>query len=111
MVDVAVSFDTPECLLSAHTRKVDKYLTFGNILPLVVGFFGSWYPRNEEIWTFLGIDSRSWSIFKRKARLAAVNGSIAMNKEHLIPNVITEPDDNRESGRSNDSEESGSEQV
>ena len=49
MVDVAVSFDTPECLLSAHTRKVDKYLTFGNILPLVVGFFGSWYPRNEEI--------------------------------------------------------------
>ena len=111
MVDVAVSFDTPECLHSAHTRKVDKYMTLGNILPLVVGSLGSWYPRNEEIRTFLGIDSRSWSIFKRKARLAAVNGSIAMIKEHLKPNAITEPDDDRESGRSNDSEESGSEQV
>ena len=110
MVDVAVSFDTPDCLLSAHTRKVEKYMTLGNILPLVVGSLGSWYPRNEEIRSFLGIDSRSWSIFKRKARLAAVAGSILMIKEHLSPNLIDQPEDNRVSGLLHDFEESGSEQ-
>ena len=110
MVDVAVSFDTPDCLLSAHTRKVEKYMTLGNILPLVVGSLGSWYPRNEEIRSFLGIDSRSWSIFKRRARLAAVAGSILMIKEHLTPNLIGQPEDNRVSGLLHDFEESGSEQ-
>ena len=83
MIDVAVSFDTPNCLLAAHTRKVEKYMTLGNILPLVVGSLGSWYPRNEEIRSFLGIDSHSWSTFRRNARTAALHGSMDMIRDHL----------------------------
>ena len=42
---MAVSYDTPASMEAAFRRKVDKYMTLGNILPLVVGFLGSWYPR------------------------------------------------------------------
>ena len=34
--------------------KVEKYQIFGNILPLVVGSLGSWYPRDDDIKSFLG---------------------------------------------------------
>ena len=83
MLDVAVSYDTPASMEAAFRRKVDKYMTLGNILPLVVGSLGSWYPRNDEIKSFLNIDGRSWCAFKKKVRIAAIQGSMAMIRNHL----------------------------
>ena len=83
MIDVAVSYDTPENLKSAHDRKVDKYLVHGNIKPLIVGSLGSWYPNNDEIRSLLGIHPRSWAVFRRKARLLAIQGSTALLRQHL----------------------------
>ena len=83
MVDVAVSYDTPDHLKSAFDRKVDKYMVHGNIKPLVVGSLGSWYPNNDEIRSLLGIHPRSWAVFRRKARLLAIQGSMAILRAHL----------------------------
>ena len=83
MLDVAVSYDTPASMEAAFRRKVDKYMTLGNILPLVVGSLGSWYPRNDEIKSLLNIDGRSWCAFKKKVRIAAIQGSMAMIRNHL----------------------------
>lgn len=83
MVDVAVSYDTPENLDAAFNRKVGKYQSFGKILPLVVGSLGSWYPRNNDIRSLLGIDGRSWNMFRKKARMLAFHGSLAVIRKHL----------------------------
>ena len=83
MLDVVVSYDTPSNMEAAFRRKVDKYMTLGNILPLVVGSLGSWYPRNDEIRSLLNISGRSWCAFKRKARIAAIQGSMLMIRSHM----------------------------
>ena len=83
MLDVVVSYDTPSNMEAAFRRKVDKYMTLGNILPLVVGSLGSWYPRNDEIRSLLNISGRSWCAFKRKARIAAIQGSMLMIRNHM----------------------------
>ena len=83
MVDVAVSYDTPRSLEAAFNRKVDKYEALGRTLPLVVGSLGSWHPRNDEIRSLLNIDGRSWCAFRRKARIAAILGSLNMVRSHL----------------------------
>jgi len=82
-IDVAISYDSHRNLELAWQRKVSKYEALGTILPLVVGSLGSWFPRNEEIRSLLGIDSRSWGAFRQKARVAAVKGSTVMIDKHL----------------------------
>ncbi|KAK4013385.1 hypothetical protein OUZ56_025914 [Daphnia magna] len=72
MVDVVVCYDQPGSMENAYQRKYDKYSSHGRILPLVVGSLGSWYPRNDEIRSILGINGRSWGAFRFKARLAAI---------------------------------------
>jgi len=83
MIDVAVSYDIPENLEAAYTRKVVKYQHLGQVLPLVLGSLGSWHPLNDDIRSLLAIDHRSWSAFRRKSRLAAIHGSMEMVKKHL----------------------------
>ena len=57
MVDVIVTFDSPDNLESGYRSKVEKYQIIGNILPFVVGSLGSWYPHNDDIKSFLGISN------------------------------------------------------
>ena len=83
MIDVAVSYDIPENLEAAYTRKVVKYQHLGQVLPLVLGSLGSWHPLNDDIRSLLAIDHRSWSAFRRKSRLAAIRGYMEMVKKHL----------------------------
>ena len=91
MLDVVVSYDTPSGMEAAFHRKVDKYMTLGNIRPLVVGSLGSLYPRKDEIRSLLNIIGRSCCAFKRKARIAAIQGSMLM-----IPNLLASaPADDR----------------
>ncbi|KAK4028006.1 hypothetical protein OUZ56_017169 [Daphnia magna] len=83
MVDVVVCYDQPGSMENAYQRKYDKYSSHGRILPLVVGSLGSWYPRNDEIRSILGINGRSWGAFRFKARLAAIQGSMEMVCAHF----------------------------
>jgi hypothetical protein len=83
LIDVNVPYDNVGNLEIAFNRKVNKYMTLGNILPLVVGSLGSWHPRNEDIRSLLGIDGRSWGLFRKKARLAAIQGSMEILHNHL----------------------------
>jgi hypothetical protein len=83
MIDVVVAFDDPVNLEAAYKRKVEKYQEHGVILPLVVGSLGSWYPPNDDIRGVLGLNARSWAVFRRRARLAAIKGSMAMLRDHL----------------------------
>jgi Reverse transcriptase (RNA-dependent DNA polymerase) len=83
MIDVVVAFDDPVKLEAAYKRKVEKYQEHGVILPLVVGSLGSWYPPNDDIRGVLGLNARSWAVFRRRARLAAIKGSMAMLRDHL----------------------------
>ncbi|KAI9556009.1 hypothetical protein GHT06_018569 [Daphnia sinensis] len=83
MIDVAVSYDISDNLQAAYNRKVTKYQHLGQVLPLVLGSLGSWYPMNEDIRSLLGIDHRSWCTFRRRSRLAAIKGSMEMIREHL----------------------------
>ncbi|KZS12109.1 Uncharacterized protein APZ42_023037 [Daphnia magna] len=93
MVDVVVCYDQPGSMENAYQRKYDKYSSHGRILSLVVGSLGSWYPRDDEIRSILGINGRSWGAFRFKARLAAIQGSMDMVCAHLhhgAPNPETE---------------------
>ena len=90
LVDVAVSYDTPENLDRAYTRKSDQYQHLGRILPLVVGSLGSWLPSNDDIRSLLGISGRSWAVFRRKARLMAIKGSLSVIRAHLTA-IYEEP--------------------
>ncbi|KAK4024549.1 hypothetical protein OUZ56_009971 [Daphnia magna] len=83
MVDVVVCYDQPGSMENAYQRKYDKYSSHGRILPLVVGSLGSWYPRNDEIRSILGINGRSWGAFRFKARLTAIQGSMDMVCAHF----------------------------
>jgi hypothetical protein len=83
MVNVVVSFDQPGSMENAYKRKFEKYSSLGMILPLVVGSFGSWYPKNDDIRSILGIDERSWDAFRFKARSAAIQGSMDMLCAHF----------------------------
>ena len=93
MVGVAVSYDTPHSLEAAFRRKVENYMVLGRILPLVLGFLGSWHPRYEEIRTLLNTDGRSWGAYRRKARIAAMRGLMKIIRDHLAsdPAVIPGP--------------------
>ncbi|MFO0089667.1 MAG: RNA-directed DNA polymerase, partial [bacterium] len=83
LIDVNVPYDNEGNLEIAFNRKVTKYMTLGNILPLILGSLGSWHPRNDDISSLLGIDGRTWGAFRKKARLAAIQGSMAIVHSHL----------------------------
>jgi len=83
MADVVVAYDNPVNLDTAYNRKEEKYRELGRILPLVVGSLGSWLPSNDNIRSLLGISGRSWSVFRRKARLMAIKGSMLVIRSHL----------------------------
>lgn len=86
MVDVVVAYDTPENLDAAFNRKIEKYQSFGKILPLVVGSLGSWPLSNDDIKSFLSISGQQWNAFRRKARLLAIQDSMAIIRWHLSGN-------------------------
>jgi len=123
LIDVAVSYDTTPNLEAAFHRKVSKYEALGRIFPLVVGSLGAWFPRNDDIKSILGIDGRSWSAFRQKARVAAVKGSTCIIASHLSgsdPGLEEQPpassppasdhtdDDDQPNG---DNEENGSDEA
>ncbi|KZS10066.1 Uncharacterized protein APZ42_025554 [Daphnia magna] len=78
IVDVVVCYDQPGRMDNAYQRKYDKYSSHGRILPLLVGSLGSWYPRNDEIHSILGINGRSWGY-----RLAGLQRSMEMVCAHF----------------------------
>ncbi len=91
LIDVNVPFDNEGNLEIAFNQKFNKNTTLGNILPFVVGSLGSCHPGNQDIPFLLGIDGRSWGVFRKKARLAAIKGSVSILQSHLGgPNVDTE---------------------
>ena len=96
MIDVAVSYDIEENLEAAYNRKVTKYQHLGRVLPLVVGSLGSWYPPNDNIRSLLAIDGRSWATFRRKARVAAIQGSMSIIRDHLKIKPQTEEENSEE---------------
>lgn len=49
LIDVAISYDTPENLDSLYQRKEVKNRDLGRILPLVVGSLKSWLCSNDDI--------------------------------------------------------------
>ena len=83
MVYVVVAFDIPENLAAAFNRKIEKYQSFGKILPLVVGSLGSWPSSNNDIMSFLKLDSRIWKTFTRKAKLTAIQHTMCVIRCHI----------------------------
>jgi hypothetical protein len=77
IIEVSVPFDRVANLEAAYKLKISKYNHIGRVLPLIVGSLGSWWPPNNDIPTSLDIRSRTWSSFRRSARLLAIQGSTA----------------------------------
>ncbi|KAK4013418.1 hypothetical protein OUZ56_025970 [Daphnia magna] len=80
MVDVVVCYDQPGSMENAYQRKCSSH---GRIFPLVVGCLLSWYPRNDEIRSILGINGRPWGAFRFKVQLAAIQESMDMVCTHF----------------------------
>lgn len=83
IIDVTVPFDEPDNLFAAHAEKVRKYSHLGPTLPFVVGFIGSWLPTNDQIAATLGITPPFWNSVRRYTRLLAINGSLAITRQHI----------------------------
>jgi hypothetical protein len=58
IIDVAVPISSADGLERAKASKIQKYKLLGLILPLVVGFLGSWLRSNDEIALALGVSER-----------------------------------------------------
>jgi hypothetical protein len=69
LIDVNVPYDNEGNLEIAFNRKVTKYMTLGNILPLVVGSLGSWHPRNDDILLCLELMAELGVLFERRQDL------------------------------------------
>ena len=87
LIDVGVTYDVPENFEAGFKRKVAKYNNLSLFFPFVVGWLGSWYPRNDDIKSFLNIDPRTWNAFRRKCRVAAIEGSMVIVESHLAKYV------------------------
>ena len=83
LMDVRISYDEVSNLEQARNEKVAKYRDLGTTLPLIVGSLGSWPPFNDDIRAFLDISGRRWATFRRKARVAAIKGSMEIIHESL----------------------------
>ena len=96
LIDVTVTWDDPDSLERARKEKISKYQHLGQILPLVVGALGSWPPETEELRTTLQLHPRDWNRFRRRARLAAVQGSTKIIHHHLSYGETTPSGENEE---------------
>ena len=83
MIDVTCPFDTPASPEAGFKSKIEKYHSYGTILPLVVGSLGSWWPQNDDIKSFLPINGHQWNCFRQAARLAAIKESLSIARAHL----------------------------
>ena len=83
LIDVTVTWDDPDSLERARKEKISKYQHLGQTLPLVVGALGSWPPETEELRKTLQLHPRDWNRFRRRARLAAIQGSTKIIHHHL----------------------------
>ena len=96
LIDVTVTWDDPDSLERARKEKISKYQHLRQILPLVVGALGSWPPETEELRTTLQLHPRDWNRFRRRARLAAVQGSTKIIHHHLSYGETTPSEENEE---------------
>ncbi len=83
IIDVTIPFDAPESLQAGFDRKVAKYGHLGPTLPVVIGALGSWMPSNNAVANSLNIQPNAWRRFRRKSRLAAIQGSMRVVSNHL----------------------------
>ena len=86
IIDLTITFDAPESLHAGFARKVEKYICFGLTLPFVIGALGSWLPSKNAVATTLGIQPSAWTRLRRKCRLMAIEGSIAIISRHIRGN-------------------------
>ena len=93
LIDVTVTWDDPASLSRAQQEKISKYQQLGQILPFVVGALGSWPPETQEIQQTLQIHPRDWNYLRRRARLAAIQGTTKIINHHLNYTDEHEPDD------------------
>lgn len=96
LIDVTVTWDDPLSLQRAKLDKISKYQHLGQILPLVVGALGSWPPETDELRQTLQLHPRDWNRFRRRARLAAIQGSTKIIHHHLSYGETTQPEENEE---------------
>ena len=83
MIDVTVAHDRIDNTEAAYQRKIDRYVSFGIIKPLVVGSLGFWHPKNDEIRSITGIAHKSWAKLRRAARNIAIEHSMDIIRCHL----------------------------
>ena len=95
LIDISVAYDYPDALHSALNEKASKYRHLGPIYPFIVGAFGSWLPENRDIQLAFGLTARTWNSMRRKARLAAIQGTTRIISSHLAGSrdAEMEPDD------------------
>ena len=93
LIDVTVTWDDPASLSRAQQEKISKYQQLGQILPFVVGALGSWPPETQEIQQTLQIHPRDWNYLRRRARLAAIQGTTKIINHHLNYTDEHKPDD------------------
>jgi hypothetical protein len=86
IIDLTITFDAPESLHAGFARKVEKYICLGLTLPFVIGALGSWLPSKNAVATTLGIQPSAWTRLRRKCRLMATEGSIAIISRHIRGN-------------------------
>jgi hypothetical protein len=96
LIDVTVTWDDPVSLKRAKQDKISKYQHLGQILPLVVGALGSWPAETDELRQTLQLHPRDWNRFRRRARLAAIQGSTRIIHHHLSYGETTPPEENEE---------------
>ncbi len=88
IIDLTITFDAPESLNAGYARKIEKYSCLGLTLPFVIGALGSWLPSNNTVATSLGIRPTPWRRLRRKCRLMAIQGSVAIINRHIRGNQV-----------------------
>jgi len=83
-VDVTIPHEKPENFESAHDTKLVKYgYLGGTVLPLLIGAYGAWWPKNEATQSALSISPRAWASFRRLARVQTISGTISVITAHM----------------------------
>jgi hypothetical protein len=87
IIDLTITLNYPESLDAGYARKIEKYSCLGLTLPFVVGALGSWLPSNNAVAAAFSIHREPWRRFRRKCRLLAIQGSVAIINRHIRGNV------------------------
>ena len=69
--------------LGSQEDKRAKYQDLGPVLPFVLGTLGAWKLEKEDIRAALDIPGRAWHALRRRCRILAIRGTIAMVVAHL----------------------------